>query len=221
MTADDLHRVRASYDAVADRYADTYADELTRNPMHRGLLGWYCELAHDAGVDGPIVDLGCGPGHIAAFLAGRGLPAIGVDLSPAMVALARARHPGIEFSVADMTALEVDGEWAGVVAMYSIIHLPQSARFRAYSAIGRALQAGGWALLTFHVEMGEHRPGATLTLDQWWERPVDLDAHFIDPAEVCAGLEAAGMAVAATIVREPWPGAEVASRRAAVLARRR
>ncbi len=40
---------------------------------------------------GPTLDLGCGPGRMAAALARRGVPALGVDLSARAVAMARAR----------------------------------------------------------------------------------------------------------------------------------
>ena len=42
-------------------------------------------------VDGPVIDLGCGPGRLVVSLASRGIPALGVDSSPAAVALARLR----------------------------------------------------------------------------------------------------------------------------------
>jgi ubiquinone/menaquinone biosynthesis C-methylase UbiE len=51
-----------------------------------------------------VLELGCGVGDLLAELKpARGL---GVDFSPAMVALARARHPALEFRVADAAALE-------------------------------------------------------------------------------------------------------------------
>jgi SAM-dependent methyltransferase len=44
-----------------------------------------------ATVDGPVIDLGCGPGRLVVHLASRGVPALGVDSSPSAVALARGR----------------------------------------------------------------------------------------------------------------------------------
>ena len=44
-----------------------------------------------AAVDGPVLDVGCGPGRLLDALAGRGVWALGVDLSPAAVAVARRR----------------------------------------------------------------------------------------------------------------------------------
>ena len=40
---------------------------------------------------GPVLDVGCGPGRLAAALMARGIPALGVDIAPCAVALARAR----------------------------------------------------------------------------------------------------------------------------------
>ena len=44
----------------------------------------------DAAV-GPVLDIGCGPGRMLAALSARGTDALGIDSSPAAVALARAR----------------------------------------------------------------------------------------------------------------------------------
>lgn len=47
--------------------------------------GWFA-----AGV--PAIDLGCGRGDVAAWLAGRGFPSVGVDIAPSAIALARRTH---------------------------------------------------------------------------------------------------------------------------------
>jgi SAM-dependent methyltransferase len=44
-----------------------------------------------SGISGPVLDVGCGPGRHLHALAARGVFALGVDLSPAAVALARDR----------------------------------------------------------------------------------------------------------------------------------
>ena len=50
------------------------------------------------------LDLGCGTGVLCALLAEHGIQASGIDLSEGMVRVARERHPGLDFRVADMTA---------------------------------------------------------------------------------------------------------------------
>ena len=59
---------------------------------------------------GATVDLGCGPGRLAAELAARGHEVLGVDLAPA--AVARARHRGIRALQRDVFgALPHEGRW--------------------------------------------------------------------------------------------------------------
>ncbi len=81
----------ASYDRVAERSADTIGDELDHRPLERGLLDAFASLL---GPDASVADIGCGPGHVTAYVASRGLAASGVDLSPGMVDIARSRYPG-------------------------------------------------------------------------------------------------------------------------------
>ena len=60
-------------------------------------------VAHAAG--GPVVEVGCGPGHVTAYLADAGADATGIDLSPAMVAEARRRFPDGAYEVGDLRRL--------------------------------------------------------------------------------------------------------------------
>lgn len=67
-----------------------------------------------AGCTGPTLDLGCGPGRLVAALAARGVPALGVDLSPRAVAMARRR--GAAAVVRDLFApLPGEGRWSFVL----------------------------------------------------------------------------------------------------------
>jgi SAM-dependent methyltransferase len=212
-----MERVRISYDTVAERYAGELADELEHKPLERALLRCFAELT--AHVDGPVADVGCGPGHVTHHLAELGCDAYGIDLSPEMVWIARTRFPGLRFEVGSMLELPVDGEWAGAVALYSIIHLDAAERVTAYKELARAIRPGGWLLLGFHISDAEYAPGQAKHLDAWWGHPVDLDAHFLNPDEVAADLTADGFTITTRLVREPQPG-EYPSRRCYLLAYR-
>ncbi|MEO6509964.1 MAG: DUF480 domain-containing protein, partial [Nocardioides sp.] len=93
-------KVRATYDAVATAYGDRLGDELDRKPFDRWLLGRVA-----AASPGPVVDVGTGPGHVAAYLAVAGADVTGVDLSPGMVEEARRRFPDLTFTVGSLTGL--------------------------------------------------------------------------------------------------------------------
>jgi SAM-dependent methyltransferase len=202
--------VRASYDRVAGEYARRIAGELANKPLDRALLDAFADRVRGAG---PIADLGCGPGHVARYLADRGADVFGLDLSPEMVAQARALHPEIPFVVGDLVALDAaDGAWAGAVAYYSLIHLPRGAVAAALRGIARALRPGAPLLVAFHV--GDE----TRHMDEWWGHPVNIDFIFFGVDEMTGWLREAGFTVEEVTEREPYPDVEAQTRRAYVLA---
>ncbi|MFD9698697.1 class I SAM-dependent DNA methyltransferase [Lentzea sp. NPDC059081] len=136
---------KAAYDAVAGLYAELFGDVLKTLPMERGVLAAFAEMT-----DGPVADLGCGPGHLTAHLAGLGLDAFGVDLSPEMVALARKAHPDLRFDVGTMTALDIeDGALGGILSSYSLIHTPPDDLPVVFAEFERVLRQGGHLVLGF------------------------------------------------------------------------
>jgi ubiquinone/menaquinone biosynthesis C-methylase UbiE len=207
---------RASYDAVAVGYADAMSDELRHKPLDRALLTAFAEQIRPAGTGpGRVWDVGCGPGHVTAFLAGLGLNASGVDLSEAMVAQARKRHPDLQFSVGSMTELPApDGSWDGLVSFYSLIHMIDDADLRtALGQCRRVLADSGLLLLAVHAGTEVRH------LTDWFGADVDVSFRFFDPPWLRAELEQAGFAVEVLTVRQPYPDAEVPTPRAYYLAR--
>ncbi|MFD9547340.1 class I SAM-dependent methyltransferase [Nocardia salmonicida] len=78
---------------------------------------------------GPVADVGCGTGRITAHLSQLGVDVFGIDLSPAMIEVARRDHPGLRFDLGCMTDLTLaDASMAGLLAWYS-----PSAQLRANS----------------------------------------------------------------------------------------
>lgn len=201
--------VRAGYDAVATTYAARFGDELAGKPIDRALLDLLA-----AQTDGPVADIGCGPGHVTRYLHDRGAHALGLDLSPRMIEVAGRAHPGIHFQVADMRSLPAPDEtWGGIVAFYSIIHVPLADLPAVFAEFHRTLRPGGLALLSFHL-------GSELRhVDEFLDQPVSLDFQFYERAAVEGLLTAAGFVVDAYLERRPYPH-EVETTRAYLLARR-
>ena len=93
-----------------------------------------------------VVDAGCGGGRAAAELAGRGARAVGVDLDPEMIAVARERWPAGEFQVGDACGLPLEtGSVAGYRADKALHMLDY--RARAVAEARRVLAPGGRAVL--------------------------------------------------------------------------
>ncbi|MFI5817909.1 class I SAM-dependent methyltransferase [Streptomyces rishiriensis] len=208
---------RSSYDAVAERYAREIGDELDGKPLDRALLDAFAELA----ADGPVADVGCGPGQVTARLAARHhARPLGVDLSPAMCAVAR-RGTGLPFLAADMRALPIrSGALGGVLCLYAVIHLDPAERAAAYAEFVRVLRPGAPALVAFHTSDPDLRAGQEARLGEWWGHRVDLTFRYPDPAAETAALARAGLSLTARLDREPHPGVEHPSRRTYLLARR-
>jgi uncharacterized protein len=179
-------RVLSSYDAVATAYADHLVGELRELPFETWLLDRV--LAHVAG--SPVVEVGSGPGHVTAYLSDGGANAMGIDLSPAMVAEARDRFPGRAFEVGDLRRLTrppASHGWSAVLAWYSLIHLAAKELPDAVASLVRPLAPGGWLVLGLHA-------GAEVRhLDEWFGHQVDLDFVLHEPEFVVGAVEAAGL----------------------------
>ncbi len=206
--SDELKR---TYDLVAGEYVKHIFDELEDKPFDRQLLDEIISRA-DGGV---MCDLGCGPGHVARYLHERGAKVIGIDLSPGMIEKARALVPGVPFETGDMRALDApDGAWRGIVAMYSIVHLPPPSLPEVFREWRRVLAPGGVALVSFHIGTEPvHR-------DEWWGHAVSIDFLFFQTGEVTGALEAAGFTIESALERDPYPEVEYPSRRAYIIARK-
>ncbi|HEX8983372.1 MAG TPA: class I SAM-dependent methyltransferase [Ktedonobacterales bacterium] len=199
---------RSSYNRLAAEYARRMADELAHKPLDRQLLD-----AFASATEGLICDLGCGPGQVAGYLYERGCEVVGVDLSDAMVEEARRLHPGLRFLQADMRQLPFeDGALGGIVAFYSLIHLPTDELPVALRELRRVLREGGSLLVTIHCG-SEVRHFDTL-----WDEPVNLDFRFFTPQAMRDLLMDAGFTIVSVTEREPYPEVEVETQRAYLLA---
>ncbi|MFC1406327.1 MULTISPECIES: class I SAM-dependent methyltransferase [Streptacidiphilus] len=187
-----LADTRKSYDTVADSYADQVRDLLDQTPYERAALALFADLVRATG-GGPVADLGCGPGRIAAHLRELGLDTLGIDLSPAMIAVARRDHPDLRFEVGSMTDLDLaDASMAGLVAWYSLIHIPDDEISSVLTHFRRVLRPGGPLLLGFHV--GDE---SQLKTQGYGGHPMKVHVHRRRPDRVAAWLNDAGFTVEA------------------------
>ncbi|CAN5607140.1 class I SAM-dependent methyltransferase [soil metagenome] len=201
-----------SYDRVAADYTAHIADELAGKPLDRALLHAFAE---QVGTLGPVADLGCGPGHVAAFLAMCGAQVEGFDLSAGMITQAHHRYPALTFHQGDMRSLAVaDARFGGITAFYSIIHLSEHELASTFQEWWRVLRPSGSVLVAFHI--GE----SVVHLDEWWQHSVDLDFRFLSVDRVTAALLEAQFTIEVVIQRAPYPDVEHQSQRGYILARK-
>ncbi|MBP1780720.1 SAM-dependent methyltransferase [Micromonospora sp. HB375] len=208
---DWLADTRISYDTVAVGYADQVRDALASEPYLQVSLALFADMVQ-AAVDGPVADVGCGPGHVTAHLSKLGVDAFGIDLSPKMIDVARRDNPGLRFEVGSMTDLSLgDASVAGLVAFWSLIHVPDDAVPTVFGHFRRVLRPGGPLLLGFHV--GD---GSRLKTQGYGGHPMRVYVHRRQPDQVTAWLRDAGFTVEAQLMLnldQPFPGAVLFARR--------
>jgi len=126
---------RTRYNALAESY-DNFFTPVTTNAI-APLLKTARLKASDK-----LLDVACGSGALAAAAREQGAQAAGIDLTPGMIALAKARHPGIDFREAEVEHLPFpDGAFDVVACNFGIGHFPYPER--AVAECARVLKAGG------------------------------------------------------------------------------
>lgn len=106
---------------------------------------------------------GRGPGGVGRYLARRGVDVIGIDLAPAMLAIAHGVH-GITVSAADLRALPFKTESAaGVFAFCVLQHLPRSELQSGLREFRHVLASDGVLLVAVHAGGGQFEPAPGIT----------------------------------------------------------
>jgi ubiquinone/menaquinone biosynthesis C-methylase UbiE len=209
-----LRATRAAYDRVAADYARLLPDLSVEAPLDRAVLRAFAEMVELAG-GGPAVEVGCGSGRVTAHLADAGLRVVGLDLSPGMVREARAARPDLGLAVAHAAALPVrSGALGGLLAWYSLIHLPSEELAGVAAEFARVTRPGAPVLLAFQCGDGER-----VQRSSSYGHDVALTYSRHRVSDVVDALEQAGLAVQATVERRPSQGHE-STPQACVLAQR-
>ncbi|WP_206340539.1 class I SAM-dependent methyltransferase [Fuscovulum blasticum] len=145
----DDHGHRATYDRSA---ADWHAMRQGSYPERP----WIDRVARALPEGAAVLDLGCGSGHpVAADLLARGFGVTGLDMSEAMLDIARAALPAGRWVQGDMRALDLGRRFHAVIAWDSFFHLTGADQRALIPRIAAHLHPGGWFLFTAGPREGE------------------------------------------------------------------
>ena len=116
--------MKASHEIIAD--FDAIAGALAQSPVRRELAPAERALLRHVPSDARhALDAGCGDGVAARALARRGLRVRAIDISPQMIALARARTPhdlDVQYSVGDFMTEPLPADTFDVVLTVNVLH---------------------------------------------------------------------------------------------------
>ncbi len=97
-----------------------------------------------------VLDVGCGPGHITGYLRSLGVDATGIDMVPEFITHAKAAHPTGKYQLGSMKSLDVENDSiAGILAWYSLIHLPPQDLDGVLGGFRRVMTAAGTLVVGF------------------------------------------------------------------------
>jgi SAM-dependent methyltransferase len=149
--------VQAPYNRTAQEHAMApgyntdlaYIHHVGYSAYIRAAIPGLLAILRSHGIDtGLVVDLGCGPGLWARELTRHGYDALGIDISPAMIALARKTAPRAQFRARSFLKLKLP-PCAAVTAVGEVLNYafdrdnrrPQLGQF--FRRVYHALQPGG------------------------------------------------------------------------------
>ncbi len=162
---------------------------------------------------GRVLDVGCGPGTVTAYLAERGLDVSGVDLSPHMIENACRLHPQCRFGVAPATDLVLgEASFGGVLGWWSLFHLPRDVLPQVLSLFAGALKPGGHFITGTHV--GDEDAART---EAYGGVPVRWTTYKWRPEQLVDLIEQAGLRPVAEL---RLPAEEYSGPSVVVMARR-
>ncbi len=134
--------VQQGYDQLGSRYRAYYE---TANPTRYN--DWLTAFVQLLPVDANVLELGCADGIPTARFLSQYVSYFGVDISPVQIEQARANVPQAHFEVADMAILAFpDPSFDGVIALYSVIHLPLAEQLILFKSVYQWLRPDGYFL---------------------------------------------------------------------------
>jgi len=156
------------YDARAADYA-----RLTKELDGYNELAAFCEAVPTGG---HVLDLGCGPGFYAAFMAEQGCKVDAVDASVEMVKLA-AQHTGVTARHASFDDISGHAIYDGIWANFSLLHAPRDAFPKHLAALHHACKPDA----KFHIGMKLGSNASRDGIDRMYTyyQEDDLLAHLI------------------------------------------
>lgn len=175
-------RIKASciayYNQMHEQYLEDYRDELSKKPYDKDFLLRFIE---NIPFKGSVLDIGCGAAaQQARFLLSSGLKVTSIDLSEKCIETAKKNFTGIDFLRMDMTEMDfADESFDGIIAFYSIIHVPDEKLGTLFRRLNKILRINGKLAVSVHSGnfYGYHNAGEMAVFCRTYT-PEELTGHL-------------------------------------------
>ncbi|WEO76884.1 class I SAM-dependent methyltransferase [Cryobacterium sp. SO2] len=192
---------RAAYAGRAKEYIDLLGSMSSVHPSDLQIVSTWA-----SGVEGDLIDAGCGPGHWTNFLTEQGLTVRGIDQVPEFITHATHTFPTVDFAIDGLDSIHGGTDSVGgILSWYSLIHYEPGAIQVPLREFSRVLKPGGALLVGFFEGPAVEKFAHAVTPAYRW--PVDA---------ITAELGRAGFDVLESHVRKTAgqrPQAAVTARR--------
>ena len=189
---------QSGYDKMASAYDEAFPTGYA-SAVERHAIALFAEDLAATGLSGPVVDVGCGTGHITHALSSRGLDVVGLDPSTGMLTLAQRRYPEMRWRLGDANLCELPEDHlplAGIVARFSLIHVEPETVPGILTTWAARLQPKAHVMVAFQCSEDPARP--VREFDH-----VVARAWRWHPDAMAAALAAAGLSERWRLVTQP------------------
>lgn len=169
------------YDEImADVDYEAWVDFILRQGELRGYRG------------GTVLELGCGTGNLVLPLVRRGVPTVGLDNSPRMLAVAHSKAPHLEWKLGEFVSFELQQRFELVVSVFdSLNNLVTPEDFRSTAMrVRRHLEEGGLFIFDVNTSVGLGDLWEGGTVEGWAGDTYFRWEHSFDPRLGLARVEA-------------------------------
>jgi SAM-dependent methyltransferase len=162
--------VEDGYNTIAEHYLD-WSGRIEDDPRKRFLS----EFSQLLPVGALVLELGCGAGEPSTRLLAQRFNVIGLDISVAQLRLAEHGVPSARFVRADMSNVSFPtSTFAGISALYSILHLPRDEHRELFHRIAEWLEPGGYFLAVLGTG------GSVDWTGEWLGVPMFFSSHDVE-----------------------------------------
>ena len=141
--------IKEFYDDTVEMWADDWYENTTMLPFLNKVKDYL-------GEKNKVLDLGCNCGYETRRMKEIGLNPVGLDFSQKSIDLAIEKNPDIKFVCDDMlNDLTYLGKFNGIVAIASIIHIPEESLELCFNRISDILEKDGYLFMVVRAEVGK------------------------------------------------------------------